>query len=86
MRKVENHSSAVHNLVERVEVMTDTGPAHAFVMATNVHHKGPEGWRMVAHHASPASDGSRAGDPCGAVPAALPGKAAAAATASVPTV
>jgi ketosteroid isomerase-like protein len=23
------------------------------VLATNVYHKTPEGWRLVAHHASP---------------------------------
>ncbi|MCB2031594.1 MAG: nuclear transport factor 2 family protein, partial [Rhodoferax sp.] len=46
---------AVHNVLERVEVMTDSGPTNAFVLATNVYHKTAQGWRMVAHHASPGS-------------------------------
>lgn len=55
VRKVETLASAVHSVVERVEVVTDAGPAHAFVLATNTFHKGAQGWRMVAHHASPAT-------------------------------
>ena len=46
-------SSAVHSVVEQVEVMLPDGLHQAVVMATNVYHKTPEGWRMVAHHASP---------------------------------
>ena len=53
VRKVESMSSAVHNLVERIEVMMEGGPAHAYVLATNVYHRTGQGWRMVAHHASP---------------------------------
>jgi len=33
--------------------MLPDGLHQAVVMATNVYHKTPEGWRMVAHHASP---------------------------------
>ena len=55
VRKVEALASVVHNVLERVEVMTDTGPAQAYVLATNVYHKTAQGWRMVAHHASPGS-------------------------------
>ena len=53
VRKVESMTSAVHNLVERIEVMMEGGPAHAYVLATNVYHRTSQGWRMVAHHASP---------------------------------
>ena len=53
VRKVESMASAVHNLVERIEVMMEGGPAHAYVLATNVYHRTSQGWRMVAHHASP---------------------------------
>ncbi len=35
--------------------MTDDGPAHARVIATNVYLKTPQGWRLVAHHASPGT-------------------------------
>ena len=52
VRKVESLASAVHNVLERIEVLTPDGPRHAYVLATNVYHKTAEGWRMVAHHAS----------------------------------
>ena len=57
VRKVESMASVVHNVLERIEVLTDTGPVTAYVLATNVYHKTPQGWRMVAHHASPGSAG-----------------------------
>ncbi len=56
VRKVEALASVVHNVLERVEVLTETGPVNAYVLATNVYHKTPQGWRMVAHHASPGSE------------------------------
>jgi ketosteroid isomerase-like protein len=46
-------TSAVHSVVEQVEVMLPDGLHQAVVLATNVYHKTPEGWRLVAHHASP---------------------------------
>jgi ketosteroid isomerase-like protein len=55
VRKVESLASVVHNVLERIEVMTTEGRKHAFVLATNVYHKTPQGWRLVAHHASPGS-------------------------------
>lgn len=55
VRKIDGLSSAVHNVLERVAVMTPTGPSQAVVLATNVYHKVRQGWRMVAHHASPGN-------------------------------
>lgn len=55
VRKIVSLASAVHHLVERVEVITPQGAKQAFVLATNVYHKTPQGWRMVAHHASPGT-------------------------------
>jgi len=55
VRRVQSHSSAVHNLLERIEVMGPDGPQAAWVIATNVYIKGAQGWRMVAHHASPGT-------------------------------
>jgi ketosteroid isomerase-like protein len=55
VRKVETLASSVHNVLERIEVLTAEGPRHAFVLATNVYHKSAQGWRMVAHHASPGT-------------------------------
>ena len=55
VRKVESLASAMHNLLEVVDVMTPQGPRNAYVIATNVYHRTPQGWRMVAHHASPGT-------------------------------
>lgn len=55
VRKVESLTSSVHNLRERIEVMTEEGPQLVWVVATNVYHKTAQGWRMVAHHASPGN-------------------------------
>jgi ketosteroid isomerase-like protein len=55
VRKVETMSASVHSVLERIEVLTDEGPRHAYVIATNVYHRGAQGWRMVAHHASPGT-------------------------------
>lgn len=55
VRKVDALASSVHNVLERIEVLTEQGPRHAFVLATNVYHKTAQGWRMVAHHASPGT-------------------------------
>lgn len=55
IRKIDALASAVHNVIERLEVMLPTGPGEAYVIATNVYHKTAQGWRMVAHHASPGT-------------------------------
>ena len=55
VRKMESLASAVHNVLERIEVLTAEGPRHAWVIATNVYHKTAQGWRLVAHHASPGT-------------------------------
>jgi len=55
VRKTVSMASSVHNVRERIEVLTDEGPREAYVIATNVYHNMAQGWRMVAHHASPGS-------------------------------
>ena len=55
VRRVLSHSSAVHSVLERVEVMSKEGPQSAWVIATNVYFKTALGWRLVAHHASPGT-------------------------------
>jgi uncharacterized protein (TIGR02246 family) len=55
VRKVEALGSAVHSVRERIELLTPEGPMEAVVIATNVYHKTAQGWRLVAHHASPGS-------------------------------
>lgn len=60
VRRVHTLGAAVHNLVEVVMLTTADGLQRATVVATNVYVKTAQGWRMVAHHASPG-DGRDAG-------------------------
>jgi ketosteroid isomerase-like protein len=55
VRRVLSHSSAVHNVLERIQVVGGDGPRSAWVIATNVYLKGAQGWRLVCHHASPGT-------------------------------
>ena len=55
LRKTQGMASAVHNVLEKVEVLGPEGPAQAWVIATNVYHNTAQGWRLVAHHASPGT-------------------------------
>ena len=53
VRRIDALGAAVHNVLERIDVMSAEGPRHAWVVATNVYLKSAEGWRLAAHHASP---------------------------------
>ena len=53
--KVESLTSAMHNVVERIAILTNEGAQEALVVATNVYQRTPQGWRMVAYHASPGT-------------------------------
>ncbi len=55
VRRLESHSSAVHSVIERVRVQAPDGEQFAWVLATNVYLKSAQGWRLVAHHASPGT-------------------------------
>jgi ketosteroid isomerase-like protein len=55
VRTVDAMGASVHSVLERIEVLTEEGPRHAYVIATNVYQKTAQGWRMVAHHASPGT-------------------------------
>lgn len=55
VRRVETLGSAVHSVIEAIEMPSEEGPMTMHAVATNVYHKGPRGWRMVAHHTSPFS-------------------------------
>ena len=46
---------AVHHVVERITLGAAHDQREAWVLATNVFVKGAQGWRLVAHHASPGS-------------------------------
>jgi len=45
---------AVHSVLERFEMEGQGEPRGASAVATNVYLRTPAGWRMLAHHASPA--------------------------------
>jgi ketosteroid isomerase-like protein len=53
LRRIDTLGAAMHNLLERVELVTADGVQRAWVIATNVYLKTALGWRMAAHHASP---------------------------------
>ncbi len=53
--RVHSLDAAVHSVVERITVSTEDGPRTAHVLATNVYLKTAQGWRIVAHHASPGT-------------------------------
>ncbi len=55
VHRLEAMAGAVHHLLERIEVTTEDGPRTAWVIATNVYVQTAQGWRLVAHHASPGS-------------------------------
>jgi uncharacterized protein (TIGR02246 family) len=55
VRRMQTHDTAVHSVVERIQVLTDEGPQVAWVLATNVYVKTALGWRLAAHHASPGT-------------------------------
>ena len=55
VRKIEALTGAIHSVRERIDILTNEGPVEAFVIATNVYHKTAQGWRLLAHHASPGN-------------------------------
>jgi ketosteroid isomerase-like protein len=55
VHRLQHSGAAVHHLAERVEVVTASGLQTAWIFATNVYISTPQGWRMVAHHASPGT-------------------------------
>jgi ketosteroid isomerase-like protein len=57
IHRVDSVASAVHHVVERVNALSEQGAVQAYVISTNVYHKTAQGWRLVAHHASPGSPG-----------------------------
>ena len=55
VKRVQAMGSAVHSVLERIDVVTVDGPQTGWIVATNVYVKTSQGWRMVAHHASPGA-------------------------------
>jgi ketosteroid isomerase-like protein len=55
VKRLQAMGSAVHSVLERIDVITADGPRTGWIVATNVYVKTTQGWRMVAHHASPGA-------------------------------
>ena len=53
VRRLQHATSALHHLVERIEVTGQQGRQTAWVIATNLYVKTAQGWRLASHHASP---------------------------------
>jgi uncharacterized protein (TIGR02246 family) len=58
VRRLLGAGVAVHSVLERVDVLGESGPQTAWVVATNVYVKTAQGWRIAAHHASPGAPGA----------------------------
>ena len=56
VRAIEGMMVAIHNLLEQVLMSGSRSSQVVEVSATNVYLKGPQGWKMVLHHASPATE------------------------------
>jgi ketosteroid isomerase-like protein len=53
VRRLALGGCAVHHVTERLQIDTPRGAQAAYILATNVYVHTAQGWRMVAHHASP---------------------------------
>lgn len=62
--RVQALASSMHSVLEQVRIALPDGAREALLWATNVYHKTPAGWRLVARHASAAEGhGAQAGAP-----------------------
>jgi ketosteroid isomerase-like protein len=52
---VHTLTAAVHNVIVRIQIGDPQEQQFGLVIATNVFNKTSQGWRMVAHHASPGT-------------------------------
>lgn len=55
VQRVASGGSAVHHVLERVDIASAEGAQTAWVLATNVYFKTALGWRLVLHHGSPGT-------------------------------
>ena len=53
LRAIDGMSLAVHSVYEQITVTGEPQARHP-VVATNIYMRTENGWRMIAHHASPA--------------------------------
>jgi len=53
VHRMQQAGSALHHLLERIQVAGEKGQQTAWVLVINHFVKTPLGWRLAAHHASP---------------------------------
>jgi uncharacterized protein (TIGR02246 family) len=61
LRTINTMTLAVHSVYEQITIAGETQPRQP-IAATNIYMRTEKGWRMIAHHASPAPaspDGER---------------------------
>jgi ketosteroid isomerase-like protein len=63
VRRVDTLASSVHSVIEKIALPLPDGTGEAVVVATNVFQKTAQGWRLVAHHASPGALGEALAQP-----------------------
>ncbi len=56
-KSVETPTLAVSNVVEEIVMAEGRGQQVVHVIATNAYVKTPAGWKMILHHAAPATEG-----------------------------
>ena len=62
VRRLQTVGCAVHHLLEHISVSDAQGKSQsAWVLATNVYVHTAQGWRLVAHHASPGTQAELVG-------------------------
>ena len=55
VHRVRSLDASVHSVIEQVTLRAQGQEQSGWVMATNAYIKTAQGWRMVAHHASPGT-------------------------------
>jgi uncharacterized protein (TIGR02246 family) len=61
VRRLQTLGCAVHHLLEHISLSDAQGSSRiAWVLATNVYVNTAQGWRLVAHHASPGTQAEAA--------------------------
>ncbi len=55
---VQSALVSLHSVIEQVMVHNGNKTTLVNLVATNVYFKGPRGWRLILHHASPTPDGN----------------------------
>ena len=69
VKRVHAMATAMHSVLERVDIVTAEGLRSGWIVATHVYVKTALGWRLVAHHASPG--GAEAPPESGETPSVL---------------